>query len=126
MRKRFVALLGAAAMLAGSCTNVCAGVNIKNIAVSEGKVTVKCVSDTDSTVTYEVYESGKTSDVSNIAALGEGNPSAGEFSIVFGLDRGGSFTFRVHDGVSYDYADFDYADIKDREKFVNDVKDALA
>ena len=31
MRKRFVALLGAAAMLAGSCTNVCAGVNIKNI-----------------------------------------------------------------------------------------------
>ena len=39
MRKRFVALLGAAAMLAGSCTNVCAGVNIKNIAVSEGKVT---------------------------------------------------------------------------------------
>lgn len=126
MRKRFVALLGAAAMLAGSCTNVCAGVNIKNIAVSEGKVTVKCVSDTDSTVTYEVYESGKMSDVSNIAALGEGNPSAGEFSIVFGLDRGGSFTFRVHDGVSYDYADFDYADIKDREKFVNDIKDALA
>ncbi len=126
MRKRFVALLGAAAMLAGSCTNVCAGVNIKNIAVSEGKVTVKCISDTDSTITYEVYESGKTSDVSNIAALGEGNPSAGEFSIVFGLDRGGSFTFRVHDGVSYDYADFDYADIKDREKFVNDVKDALA
>ena len=74
MRKRFVALLGAAAMLAGWCTNVCAGVNIKNIAVSEGKVTVKCVSDTDSTVTYEVYESGKTSDVSSIAALGEGAP----------------------------------------------------
>ncbi len=126
MKTKIAAIAGTLLISAGLCTASYADVYIKDISVSEGKVTAECRVDNDSTVTYEVYTSGtQAENPANIAALGEGHPSAGEFKIIFGLDCGGSFTFRVHDGGSYAYKDFDYADSAARLQFVEDIKKAL-
>lgn len=126
MKTKIAAFAGTLLISAGLCTASYADVYVRDISVSEGTVTADCRVDNDSTVTYKVYGSGiKADDPSNIAALGEGHPSAGEFKIVFGLDRGGSFTFYVHDGQSYASMDFDYADNTSRLQFVEDIKDAL-